>query len=140
MLEMVPVVSMNSKSAEVIQMSKKKQCSGEVMSGCTRPVQKDGLCYRCYVMKKGVAPFKGMRGPAGGAMPKQHEEEKTVVAQLSGITLSQEEHTAINVLFDDHPELLEKLSAMAKADYRTEGQQILFLISQADKIIEQAAR
>lgn len=43
-----------------------------------------------------------------------------------------EEHTAVCVDFLGHSDLLDKLTNMAKAAFRTEAQQILYLISEVD--------
>jgi hypothetical protein len=64
-------------------------------------------------------------------------ETKTLKDKIEPAVLQEFEsgRFGLVVIFSDHRELFEKLTNMARADFRTEVQQILYLSSVADKLV-----
>lgn len=106
-----------------------------------------GINYAEYCTRRKNGETKEqILGSPGGAMPRLLKTDKPGVVSSERCSTNSkspdktdsERGGAIYVYFTNHADLLEKLDAMAKADFRTKDQQILYLIAQADKIISMA--
>lgn len=68
--------SIMNQEEEIENMSQKKKCTSE---GCERSVQKEGLCYKCYVEKHGKPPY-GNKKESGVKKAKELKEVKKLEA------------------------------------------------------------
>jgi len=123
-------------------MKKNKQCSGEVTPGCTSPVQKEGLCYKCYKKKYGHEPY-GKKGDSSAKAPSK--EKKKINIKVRGNIVDQDKFArelipsitkaikdndrVVTVDFTDHEHLFRAIEVKAKDEFRSVSGQIMYMIS-----------
>jgi hypothetical protein len=157
----VPVMGKTHKEPLEGTMTKdkgKKKCSdpgcdkwGSFMGKCAAGFKEaHGISYADFLRRRKLGdtkeqilanPGKPVTGKSGTANRKTKKPPsataqmiETAPVPVRGQTALKniaDEHVAVNIDFTDHPALLQKLTTMAKADFRTESQQILYLIAHA---------
>ena len=134
-------------------MKENKQCSGEVTPGCTSPVQKEGLCYKCYKKKYGHAPYE-KKGNSSAKAPKTNTKEKRKInIKVQGNIIDHDKFArefipsitkaikdgrempvndrVVTIDFTDYADLYRAIEGKAKEGFRTVSGQILFLVNEA---------
>jgi len=123
-------------------MKKNKQCSGEVTPGCTSPVQKEGLCYKCYKKKYGHAPYEKKGAPPAKATGKGNKKinikvhgnvadqgkfARKLASTITKATKINDRVVAVD--FTNYEHLYRAIEEKARDEFRSVSGQILHMIS-----------